>query len=168
MAKASIWMRRRRRRASQAIRPMVMHRKRRTRLLRRQVRPQRMIASLPIEATRARFQTRPSNWLLQFSAALAGSCQSIYEPAVCRSRTPVASYQARSAACGLSSAILSQKAAMSCLWMPTWGVACHRQPHEATEHIGLILEIGSPDAIGNGPSASYTDAHRGRPDRFWR
>jgi hypothetical protein len=96
-----------------------------------------MIASLPIEATRARFQTRPSNWLLQFSAALAGSCQSIYEPAVCRSRTPVASYQARSAACGLSSAILSQKAAMSCLWMPTWGVACHRQPHEATSVLFL-------------------------------
>ena len=24
-----------------------------------------MIASLPIEATRARFQTRPSNWLFQ-------------------------------------------------------------------------------------------------------
>src|SRR4051812_13687188 len=65
MAKASIWMRRRRRRASQAIQPMVMHRKRRTRLLRRPVRRQRMIASLPIEATRARFQTRPSNWLLQ-------------------------------------------------------------------------------------------------------
>ena len=64
MAKASIWMRRRRRHASQAIRPMAMHRKRRTRLLRRPVRPQRMIASLPIEATRARFQTRPSNWLL--------------------------------------------------------------------------------------------------------
>src|SRR4051794_15312337 len=64
MAKASIWMRRRRR-ASQAIQPMVMHRKHRTRLLRRPVRPQRMIASLPIEATRARFQTRPSNWLLQ-------------------------------------------------------------------------------------------------------
>ena len=54
MAKASIWMRRRRRRASQAIQPMVMHRKHRTRLLRRSVRPQRMIASLPIEATRAR------------------------------------------------------------------------------------------------------------------
>ena len=65
MAKASIWMRRRRRRASQAIRPMVMHRKRRTRLLRRPVRPQRMIASLPIEATRARFQRRLSNWLLE-------------------------------------------------------------------------------------------------------
>ena len=29
-----------------------------------------MIASLPIEATRARFQTRPSNWLLQ-SALIA-------------------------------------------------------------------------------------------------
>src|SRR4051812_2805891 len=65
MAKASIWMRRRRRRASQAIPPMVTHRRRRTRLLRRSVRPQRMIASLPIEATRARFQTRPSNWLLE-------------------------------------------------------------------------------------------------------
>ena len=70
MAKASIWMRRRRRHASQAIRPMAMHRKRRTRLLRRPGRPQRMIASLPIEATRARFQTRPSNWLLQ-SALIA-------------------------------------------------------------------------------------------------
>ena len=29
-----------------------------------------MIASLPIEATRAQFQTRPSNWLLQ-SALIA-------------------------------------------------------------------------------------------------
>jgi hypothetical protein len=29
-----------------------------------------MTASLPIEATRARFQTRPSNWLLQ-SALIA-------------------------------------------------------------------------------------------------
>ena len=51
-------------RASQVIQPMGMHRKPRTRLMRRPVRPQRMIASLPIEATRARFQTRPSNLAL--------------------------------------------------------------------------------------------------------